>query len=73
MQQVFIRVRILFLTLFAVMTAGVFIYQYFWVAPQKRCEAAHNWWDSSSRQCGKVIYIPALTGRPVASAVKPAG
>ena len=67
------RLKLFFLIAFAVLTAAMLVYQYVWVEPSKRCEAQRNWWDSATRTCGKVIYIPAITGRPVGAAARPAG
>ena len=44
---------------------GVWGYQIFYVWPRDKCENAGNWYDTQSRQCGKVIYIPDYTGRIV--------
>jgi hypothetical protein len=59
------RLKIYFICTFALLTAGMLIYQYVWLEPQKRCEAGHNWWDSESRKCGTVVFVPDLTGKPL--------
>lgn len=66
------RLKIIFVGIFAVLIAAMMIYQFVWVEPAKRCAESHNWWDSASRECGKVIYIPAITGRPIVGQ-KPVG
>lgn len=65
MTRTFTRLRLIFLTAFVVLTAAAWAYQFLYVGPQRRCEAAGNWWDAGSRQCGHVLYIPDVTHRPV--------
>ena len=65
MKLIFGRLRTLFLLLFFLLTAVAWGYQYFYVAPKQRCEAARNWWDAGTRTCGHVVFIPDLTGKPL--------
>jgi hypothetical protein len=58
------RLSILFLSIFAVLMAGMFAYENLVVAPGDRCEAGGKWWDSEGRQCAQPISIAELTGRP---------
>jgi hypothetical protein len=58
------RLKIIFLGLFALGAAGIWAYQIFYVMPAKKCESREGWWDNRSRQCGQVLYIPSITGRP---------
>ena len=60
----FPRLSLLFLALFGLSVAGVFVLQTYWLDPGKRCEAAGSWYDVESRTCAKPIYIPDITGRP---------
>lgn len=57
------RLKWIFLGLFVVGCAAVWVYHLMWVWPQDRCEAAGRWWDSSTRVCAQPIYIPDITGR----------
>ena len=58
------RLKLIFLGVFAVMCAGLWAYQIFYVWPAKRCDADGMWWDRATRICAQPIYIPSLTGRP---------
>lgn len=60
----FPRLSMLFLGVFGVMLAGIFVLQSYWVDPGERCEAAGKWYDIESRVCAQPIYIPDITGRP---------
>lgn len=62
------RLSVLFFSLFAVMIAGVFVFQHYWVAPGDRCEAAGKWYDIESRTCAQPISIAEITGRPLPGA-----
>jgi len=59
------RLKLIFLGLFAVMSAGVFVYHVFWVWPGDKCEAAGDWWDGRTRTCAKPILISDITGRVI--------
>ncbi|WP_409019237.1 hypothetical protein [Brevundimonas vesicularis] len=61
----FPRLSMIFLTLFAVMTAGVYVFQRYWMEPGERCEAEGKWYDRESRICAQPISIAELTGRPI--------
>lgn len=58
------RLSVLFLSIFAVMLAGLFAYENLVVAPGDRCEAGGKWWDAESRVCAQPISIAEITGRP---------
>src|SRR5215217_4434009 len=58
------RLKLVFLGIFAVMCAGLWAYQIFYVWPAKRCDADGMWWDRSTRICAQPIYVPSITGRP---------
>ncbi len=60
----FPRLSMLFLGVFGVVLAGIFVFQSYWVDPGERCEAAGKWYDIDSRVCAQPIYIPDITGRP---------
>lgn len=57
------RLSMLFLAIFSVLVAGVFVFERFWADPGKRCEAKGDWYDMSTRTCATPIYIPDITGR----------
>ena len=58
------RLSILFLSLFAVLMAGMFAYERLVVAPGDRCEAGGGWWDPEGMKCGRPISIAEITGHP---------
>ena len=58
------RLMVGFLVVFGVCVVAAAAYEWFWVMPEKRCIAAHHWWDSHERVCGTPVFLPALTGRP---------
>jgi hypothetical protein len=60
----FPRLSMIFLALFGVAVAGIFVFQDYWVAPGERCEAAGKWYDIENRVCAQPISIAQITGRP---------
>ena len=58
------RLSILFLGVFAVLVAGAFAFQRFYVAPAEACEQTGRWWYAEGRECVQPIYLPDITGRP---------
>ena len=58
------RLSILFLSIFAVLLAGMFAYERLVVAPGDRCEAGGKWWDAEGKVCAQPISIAEITGRP---------
>ncbi|MBX9803190.1 MAG: hypothetical protein K2Y04_10550 [Caulobacteraceae bacterium] len=58
------RLSILFLSIFAVLMAGMFAYERLVVAPGDRCEAGGKWWDAEGKVCAQPISIAEITGRP---------
>ena len=58
------RLSVLFLSLFAVLMAGMFAYENLVVAPGERCEDGGKWWDPDTRICAQPISIAEITGRP---------
>ena len=59
------RLSVLFFSLFAVMVAGIFVFQRYWMEPGERCEAAGKWYDIESRICAQPISIAEITGRHI--------
>lgn len=64
------RLRLLFLCLFAIGAVAVGVHQWFWVRPQRACEARFRWWHAESRSCGIPVFIPDFTGRAPPEGVK---
>jgi len=58
------RLSILFLSIFAMLLAGMFAYERLVVAPGDRCEAGGGWWDPEGKVCARPISIAEITGRP---------
>ncbi len=58
------RLSVLFLSIFAVLMAGMFAYEKLVVAPGDRCEAGGKWWDPQTKVCAQPISIAEITGRP---------
>ena len=59
------RLKLIFLGLFAILSAGAFVYHVGWVWPGKKCEEAGDWWDWRSRTCARPVLISDITGRPL--------
>lgn len=58
------RLSILFVGIFALLVAGAFAFQRFYVAPEEKCEGQGRWWYAETRTCLTPIYLPDITGRP---------
>jgi hypothetical protein len=58
------RLSVLFLSIFAVLMAGMIAYEKLVVAPGDRCEAGGKWWDAERGVCAQPISIAEITGRP---------
>lgn len=69
--RLLMRLRYVFLGLFALGAAATWSYQIFWVEPAKACEAAHHWWDAGGRTCAIPVSISTFTHRPVPSGARP--
>jgi hypothetical protein len=59
------RLAIIFLALFAIINVVMLVWQWGWVSPQKKCEAAHKWWDGAQRVCAQPVLISDITGRVI--------
>jgi hypothetical protein len=57
------RLKLIFLGLFAALTAAMFVWQIGWIWPRQACEKDHKWWDNSQRVCAQPILISDITGR----------
>lgn len=58
------RMSILFLGIFAILVAGAFAFDRFYVAPADACTKSGRWWYEEGRECVQPIYLPDITGRP---------
>ncbi|WP_309644758.1 hypothetical protein [Phenylobacterium sp.] len=59
------RLKLLFVALFAVVVAGVLVWQVVWIMPAKKCEASRKWWDADQRVCAQPVLISDITGRTI--------
>lgn len=59
------RLKLIFLAVFAITSAGAFVYHIGWVWPEQKCEAAGDWWDWRSRTCARPVLISDITGRVI--------
>jgi len=60
------RLKVIFLVVFAVLSAGAVIYHFGWVRPAQKCEVEqHKWWDPSGRVCATPVLISDITGRTI--------
>lgn len=59
------RLKLIFLGLFIVLSAGTLVYHVGWVWPGQKCEEAGDWWDWRSRTCARPILISDITGRVI--------
>lgn len=61
------RLKLVFLVVFAVINVAMLVWQFGWVAPRQKCEAAGHWWDGGfSRVCAQPVLISDITGRIIA-------
>ena len=65
MKATFDRLRLIFLGVFVLASAGVYIYHAGWAWPRDRCEAKGDWWDWRGRTCAHPILISDITGRVI--------
>jgi hypothetical protein len=65
MSRVIDRLKIVFLCVFALSSVAVLVYHVGWAWPEKRCEAAHKWWDWRARICATPVLISDITGRVI--------
>ncbi len=65
MHRTVLRIKLIFLAIFVVASLGVWAYHGLYVWPRDKCENSGGWYDPQSRQCGRVVFIPDVTGRYV--------
>jgi hypothetical protein len=59
------RLKLIFISVFALLVVGVTVYQIGWAMPQARCEKEqHRWWDPGKRICATPLLITTITRRP---------
>jgi hypothetical protein len=54
-----------FLGVFALGIVAVIVVTVVWIVPQKKCTAAHKWWDYGERVCAQPVLISDITGRVI--------
>jgi hypothetical protein len=65
MNRTITRLKLIFLSVFAILSVGTFVYHIFWAWPGQKCEAAGDWWDWRSRTCARPLLISDITGRVI--------
>ena len=71
MNRTLFRLKILFLVLFLIGTAGSIVYHLMWVMPSRECAARNGWWAPRSRVCATPLDIrnmPRVLPPPAAAA-----
>ncbi|HEY1449280.1 MAG TPA: hypothetical protein VGF33_12170 [Caulobacteraceae bacterium] len=63
MERWFTTAKLVVLTMFLAVTAGMVGYQMLYVWPAERCEKQGAWWDQRDRECLSPIPIERFTGR----------
>ncbi len=58
------RLKLIFLGIFVLATAAVWIFQVFWVQPKMKCEESGAWWSMEWRTCRKPVSIRGYDGPP---------
>jgi hypothetical protein len=59
------RLKIIFLSIFAVANVGIVVWELGWQLPEQKCSEAHKWWDGYSRVCATPILTSDVTGRMI--------
>lgn len=59
------RLGFIFVGVFFVINVAVMVYQFGWVQPREKCEAANKWWDGGQRVCATPILTSDVTGRVI--------
>ncbi len=57
------NLKYVFVALIFVISAGLTAYEWLYVIPAHKCDAAHDWWSAHARKCYEPIYLPSITGR----------
>lgn len=66
------KAQLIFLTLFVVICGGLIVYQWMYVIPERRCEAADRWWTNKWRACAAPIRLNGrVNGKSLASPPTP--
>lgn len=70
MTRFYNRLMLGFVALFLIGAGGAVAYQFMYVIPAQKCEAAGNWWEPSTRACATPVFLPHITGRPIDAAAR---
>ncbi len=64
-RRTYIRLRWIFIGVFAVANVGILVWTLGWARPEEKCTGEHKWWDSSTRVCAQPILTSDITGRVI--------
>lgn len=64
MNRLIDRLKLVFLGIFVVAAAAVWIYQIHWVQPKLECEEKGAWWAPDWRACRKPVSVAPYDGPP---------
>ena len=64
-RRTYIRLRGIFIGVFAVANVGILVWTLGWARPEENCVGEHKWWDGSSRVCAQPILTSDITGRVI--------
>lgn len=59
------RIKLIFLAVFATLSALAVAYHVLWKWPEQACESSGDWWDWRTRTCAHPIPISDITGRVI--------
>jgi hypothetical protein len=62
-KKTILHIKLGFLALFVVLSAGILIYGALYEMPRRKCESQGQWWNDKYRSCETPIYLPIITGR----------
>lgn len=58
-----LNVKLFFLGLFLMISAGLVAYEYMWAKPRRECEADSRWWNEDYKKCFRPVEITSVTKR----------
>ena len=64
-RRTYIRLRWIFVGIFAVANVGILVWTLGWARPEEKCTGEHKWWDGSARVCAQPILTSDITGRVI--------
>lgn len=74
MNKMIDRAKLIFVGIFAVVVAGLWAYQTYYVKPRLKCEEEHGWWSRELRECRKPVTLkapPEARGLPPIDSLRP--